>query len=158
MSEDMSDIMKKISGMINSGNIPDNVKEAMNNINNNNNSNNNNNNNQSKNNSNSDSSSINPELINNIVNMFNSSQNSNSNNSDSSSNSSPNIDIGTIMKMKTIIDKMSNNKNDPRSNLLLSLKPYLRESRKEKVEQYIKLFNMSQVMDILKPNGGDNSK
>ena len=33
------------------------------------------------------------------------------------------------MKMKTIIDKM-NTKDDPRSNLLQSLKPYLKDSRK----------------------------
>ena len=67
------------------------------------------------------------------------------------------IDIETIMRMKTIIDKM-NTKDDPRSNLLQSLKPYLKESRKSKVDQYIQLMNMSKVMDVFPFMGGDKSK
>ncbi len=72
-------------------------------------------------------------------------------NSDSSS-----IDFETIMKMKTVMEKMKGNGSDPRANLLLSLKPYLKESRKEKVDQYIKLFSMSKVMEIFANNGGEN--
>ena len=51
-----------------------------------------------------------------------------------------------------------NSSEDPRANLLRSLKPYLKESRKSKVDQYIQLFNMTKVMDIFKPNGGENIK
>lgn len=81
---------------------------------------------------------------------------SNSNNTDSgnsSSASTSSIDFETIMKMKSIMDKM-NNSNDPRSNLLLSLKPYLKDSRKEKVDQYIKLFGMSKVLEVFNNTGG----
>ena len=70
----------------------------------------------------------------------------------------PSIDFETIMKMKTIMDKMQNNQNDPRANLLLSLKPYLKESRKEKVDQYIQLFGMSKVMEIFNGMGGEAKK
>lgn len=81
----------------------------------------------------------------------------NDNNSESStSNTSPEFDIGTILKMKKIMDSMNSNKNDPRSNLLLSLKPYLKHSRQDKVDQYIKLFNMSKVLEVINPMGGDN--
>lgn len=66
-----------------------------------------------------------------------------------------NIDFDTIMKMKSIIDKM-NIKDDPRSNLLESLKPYLKESRKSKIDQYIQLMNISRVMDVFPFMGGDN--
>lgn len=66
-----------------------------------------------------------------------------------------NIDFDTIMKMKSIIDKM-NVKDDPRSNLLESLKPYLKESRKSKVDQYIQLMNISRVMDVFPFMGGDS--
>lgn len=66
-----------------------------------------------------------------------------------------NIDFDTIMKMKSIIDKM-NTHDDPRSNLLESLKPYLKESRKSKVDQYIQLMNISRVMDVFPFMGGDN--
>lgn len=59
------------------------------------------------------------------------------------------------MKMKSIIDKM-NIKDDPRSNLLESLKPYLQESRKSKVDQYIQLMNISRVIDVFPFMGGDS--
>ena len=70
------------------------------------------------------------------------------------SSGSGNIDFDTIMKMKSIIDKI-NIKDDPRSNLLLSLKPYLKESRKEKLDQYIQLLNISRVLDVFPFLGGD---
>lgn len=119
---------------------------------------------------------VSPDMVNNLFNMLknsNSSQNNSSttnfeNSSDSqySNNSSNNsadysssngIDFETIMKMKSIIDKM-NVKDDPRSNLLQSLKPYLKDSRKAKVDQYIQLMNMSKVMEIFPFMGGDNKK
>ena len=92
--------------------------------------------------------------------MSDGSSNNSSSNSSSTSNSTssaPNIDFDTIFKMKSIFEKM-NSTEDPRANLLRSLKPYLKESRKSKVDQYIQLFNMTKVMDILKPNGGENAK
>ena len=64
------------------------------------------------------------------------------------SNNSFNFDMDMLLKMKGIMDKMNNTKDDPRANLLLSLKPYLKESRKDKVEQYVKLFSMSKVMEV----------
>lgn len=63
-------------------------------------------------------------------------------------NDSPSIDFETIMKMKQIMEKMKGTEKDPRANLLLSLKPYLKESRKDKIDQYIKLFSMSKAMEI----------
>lgn len=123
---------------------------------------------------------ISPEMVNNLFSMLNNSnissngENSNSNSSEGnnsqtsnnasdSSNTQDNpfnsngIDFETIMKMKTIIDKM-NIKDDPRSNLLQSLKPYLKDSRKAKVDQYIQLMNMSKVMDVFPFMGGDKKK
>lgn len=52
----------------------------------------------------------------------------------------PEFDMATMMKIKRIMDSMKTNRDDPRANLLKSLKPYLKESRKEKVDQYIQLF------------------
>ena len=57
----------------------------------------------------------------------------------------------------SIIDKM-NAKDDPRANLLQSLKPYLKESRQSKVDQYIQLMNMSKVMEVFPFMGGDKKK
>ena len=77
--------------------------------------------------------------------MFNNSNNSNTSSNNTSSN---NIYFETILKIKSIMEKI-NNKHDPRSNLLLSLKPYLKESRKNKIEQYIQIFNMTSIIDVL---------
>ena len=67
----------------------------------------------------------------------------------------PNFDIGSMLKMKSIIDSMNKQQNDPRANLLRSLKPYLKNSRKEKVDQYIKIFSMEKVFEQFNPLGGD---
>lgn len=82
---------------------------------------------------------------------------SESDSSGSSDKASPSIDFETLLKMKSIMEKMNNN-NDPRSNLLLSLKPYLKDSRKEKIDQYIKLFGMSKVLEVFNSTGGDVQK
>ncbi len=99
--------------------------------------------------------SISPETINNIMNMIK--NNNNENSSETGSNSTNNIDMETIMKLKSVLDKV-NTRDDPRSNLLLSLKPYLKESRKSKVEQYIQLFNMTKVLDIFNNMSGGEAK
>lgn len=77
----------------------------------------------------------------------------NSSNTTESTNPFSNIDMNTILKIKQIMEKMNSKKNDPRSNLLLSLKPYLKPSRKQKVDQYIQLFNMSSIMENFNSNG-----
>ena len=82
-------------------------------------------------------------------------QNSNSDSKKNNDSSSFNIDINTMLKMKSIIDAMNSQKDDPRANLLKSLKPYLKESRKEKVDQYIKIFSMEKVFEQFNPLGGD---
>ncbi len=71
-----------------------------------------------------------------------------------------NIDMNTILKIKQIMEKMNQKKDDPRANLLLSLKPYLKPSRKQKVDQYIELFQMGSVMENLGPMfmGGEKTK
>ncbi len=110
---------------------------------------------------------ITPEMINNLANILqnNSSDNSQDNSqgknasfndSDSSAFNSSNIDFETIMKIKSIMDTL-NKKDDPRSNLLYSLKPYLRESRRKKLDQYVNLFKITQVTNLFKNEKGDKS-
>lgn len=111
-----------------------------------------------------DKNSISPEMINNLINSLglSSQNNSEENQKESSSKSNTeseqnfsNFDFETILKMKSIIDKM-NEKDDPRSNLLQSLKPYLNENRKSKVDQYVQLINLSRIMEVFPFIGGDN--
>ncbi len=100
-----------------------------------------------------------PSDIRNMMNNFANSNNNSANNdiqdmsSNSEDNTSTEFDINTIMKMKKIMDSMKSSKDDPRANLLKSLKPYLKESRKEKVDQYISLFNMGKVFEMLRSIG-----
>lgn len=87
-----------------------------------------------------------------------SNQNSNQNSGQNSSNNAfdfSNIDMNTILKMKSVMEKM-NHKNDPRSNLLYSLKPYLRDGRKEKLDQYANLLNVAKIAELLKNDHKEN--
>ena len=54
------------------------------------------------------------------------------------------------------MESMNSNKNDPRSNLLMSLKPYLKESRKKKVDQYVQLFGLGKAFEVFNSLGGEN--
>lgn len=103
-------------------------------------------------------SKISPDVMQNFSIMMNNqnSNSSNGNNNEKVSNNSTqnsfdfsNIDINTIMKIKSVMEKM-NNTNDPRSNLLASLKPYLRNNKKEKLDQYANFINFAKIAEILK--------
>lgn len=162
MSDNMQDMLNNVKSMINSGNIPDNIKSILSNMQNKPNDHdtiNTENNSNVQNNSEDDTQiSFSPEMMSTLVNMFgNSSQNNQSNNSSQNKTSGfdTNFDINTILKMKNIIDKM-NVKDDPRSNLLRSLKPYLRDSRKNKLDQYVNFMKMANVMDFLNTQNKEN--
>lgn len=110
-------------------------------------------------------SQISPEMIENFSKMMNN-NNNNSNNSNNSNDQNTysnntsgfdfsNIDMNTVLKMKSVMEKM-NNKNDPRSNLLYSLKPYLRENKQNKLDQYVNLLNFSKVAELLKNDKKDD--
>ena len=140
MDNNMNDLINNIKNMVNSGNIPPEIQQMMNSMK------------YSDNNSsnidiNKILSQVSPEMLNNLS----SSLNSNSSNNNSNQNNF-NLDMNTILKMKSIMESM-NNKNDPRANLLYSLKPYLRESKKDKVDQHVNMLNISKIADFMnKPN------
>ena len=115
-------------------------------------------------------SQISPEMIQNFSSMmqnntsssskFFSDSSSQSNNSNSNNNQGgfdfSNIDMNTILKLKSVMEKM-NKKNDPRANLLYSLKPYLREEKKEKLDQYANLLNVANIVEALKNENKENN-
>lgn len=106
-------------------------------------------------NNNQDSNlNISPEMLTNLMNTFKATSSKESNSNTSEENFSSNIDLDTILKIKTIMETL-NKKDDPRSNLLYSLKPYLRESRKKKLDQYVNLFKITQVTSLFKNEKGD---
>lgn len=141
-NEDMSDILQKLTTMINNSNNETNTND-----------------NSSKDDVSSDSNSINEETIKNILNNLNfNNENSNSSNQDNSQSNNFNFDMNTMLKMKSMIDKINSNKNDPRSNLLMSLKPYLNNNRKEKLDQYMQFLNASKIFEAFNSEGGVKNK
>lgn len=113
-------------------------------------------------------SQISPEMIQNFSKMLSNQNNNESadskkgnnveNNNIDNNSDFKNIDMNTIMKMSSAFSKMNNSKNDPRANLLNSLKPYLRDSKKDKLDNYMNLLNMAKIAEIVKENNKENKK
>lgn len=95
------------------------------------------------------------ESILNMVAPASNATNTSGNDSSSNSQSFDMPDIETIMKIKKIMDNINSSSNDPDTKLLLSLKPYLRDEKKCKVDDYIKLLRIGKVMSNFKDFGGD---
>lgn len=134
-NEDMSDMIQKLSGMLNNSNT---------------------------NFSNADdiSSNLNETSFENLQSIL-SNMNFNSENTEDVNQDNPNnlnFDFETIIKMKNIMDKVNSSKNSTEANLLLALKPYLNNNRKQKLDQYMQLLNISKVIDAFNSNGGGNYK
>ena len=141
-NEDMSEMIQKLSSMINNSNNDDST----------------NNSDIHDMSSNSNETSFeNLQAI--LSNMnFNSNTNDNSNNSfNGNDNNNFNLDFETIMKMKRAMDIFNSSKNSPEANLLLSLKPYLNNNRKQKLDQYMQFLNISKVLNVFNNNGGGNN-
>lgn len=130
MSDNMSNLMNQISNMLNNNEIPDEIKNMLSNL--------------SQNQKGSNTSSNH--------------SNTASPNANSTSDQVPDIDIETIMKIKKVMDSMKETRNDPRANLLRSLKPYLKSSRQEKVEQYIQFLAIEKAFESFGSLGGDKRK
>ena len=167
MENDISDVIKNVKNLVDSGNIPDNLKDIISNLQNTNSTSSNTyNNSDISNNTNTNSNSDNKLDTNSSTNdnitsddlskILNSFTNSSSNNETNNSNFNSDFDINTILKMKSIISAM-NKKDDPRTNLLYSLKPYLRDSRKNKLDQYVNMLNITKMADIFKANNKENN-
>jgi len=75
--------------------------------------------------------------------------NSNTSNDNSDSSFDPNM----ILKIQSIISKL--NSSSAQKNLLLSLKPFLRKSRQDKMENYITILNVISVLESFKEKGRD---
>lgn len=157
MSDNFADALNTVKKMVDSGNIPSDIQGMINNLGNQ---------NVSQNDLSSMLNQISPEMLANLSQALNSgnngtnnSTNNNTTNNNSANNTSNNsgfnIDVNTILKMKNIIESM-NQKNDPRANLLYSLKPYLRDTKKDKLDQYVNLLNMTKVAELMKNDKKEN--
>ena len=108
-------------------------------------------------NSNYNSRNLNKTNINSNIQEKNNSQNnyySSTSNEQNNTNTS-NIDLETLMKIQNIMSKMKDSSDDDMSKLLLSLKPYLRNGKKEKIDEYIQLIKMGKMTQLLDLFGGE---
>ena len=94
------------------------------------------------------------EMLNSLANNNSNSENTNADTRTDFTNNSG-IDIKTMMKMQKIMSAMNSSSNNSGANLLRSLKPYLNPSRQEKVDEYIQLFNIEKVINLMNQSGGD---
>ena len=139
-NEDMSDMIQKLTSMLNnSNNLNNSDTEIINND------------------ISSDSNETSFENLQAILANMNSNSNDNKNNNYQDNNNNFNLDFETIMKMKKAMDIFNSSKNTPETNLLLSIKPYLNNNRKQKLDQYMQFLNLSKVIEAFNNGGGNNN-
>ena len=144
--DNFSNIINNFKKMLNNNNSPNNINSS------------------TTSSENQENLNITPEMISNLTNMLKSNNSetekqteSNSNNTNKQQDSTfNNIDFETIMKIKSIMETL-NKKDDPRSNLLYSLKPYLRESKQKKLDQYVNLLKITEISNLFKNGKGDGN-
>ena len=134
-NEDMSEMIQKISSMINNSNNDNSINNT----------------------ENKDISSNSNETSFENLQAILSNMNFNSSNNENDNSNNFNLDFETIMKMKRAMDIFNSSKNSPEANLLLSLKPYLNNNRKQKLDQYMQFLNISKVIEAFNNNGGGNN-
>lgn len=139
---DMNEMFNKAKEMLANNQVPDEFKSIVSNF--------------QKSNSNNNYNP-NPKQTNNNQKKYNtySQMNNRQTSSSNSNNSMPDIDMATLMKMQSIMSKMKSSDNDDMSRLLLSLKPYLRDEKKDKIDEYIKLIKMGRLTQVIESLGGD---
>lgn len=96
-----------------------------------------------------------PQELKDIVSNLKSPQNDSTSNLETSSmpnNTAPNIDIN---KFSSLIAKLNDNSDDNMSRLLFALKPYLRNQKQDKIDEYVKLVKMGKIAQFLDVLGGD---
>lgn len=82
-----------------------------------------------------------------ILNAFNQNKEENSNNTE------PSFDPSLLLKIQKIISSMNN--NNPKKDLLLSLKPFLRKSRQDKMNEYLTILNVISALEAFKNKDSD---
>ena len=58
--------------------------------------------------------------------------------------------LNQLMQMKDIMQSLTMNRNDPRANLLMSLKPYMRSGRQRSIDSAVRLLGLSSITRLLR--------
>lgn len=82
---------------------------------------------------------------------------SSSENTTSQHDESTQFDPEMLLKFQKLLSLMNKNKDSKDEVLLRALKPYMRESRKDKIDQYIKLLHILNLFENFQEMGGNLS-
>lgn len=55
-----------------------------------------------------------------------------------------------VAQIREMINQLGSSRNDPRSNLLMSLKPYMRETRQRSIDSAVKLLNLTKLSQLFR--------
>lgn len=58
--------------------------------------------------------------------------------------------LNYLLRIKDIIDELGSSNNDSRSNLLLSLKPFMRNSRQHSIDSAVRLLNLTKLTSLFR--------
>lgn len=89
------------------------------------------------------------EKINSVMSALNSG-NSETSPQDSGDETQGSINSDLLFQAQNFINQLSSAGNDNRSNLLTSLKPYMRQSRRNSIDNAVKLLNIAQLSQLFK--------
>lgn len=55
-----------------------------------------------------------------------------------------------VAQIREMINQLGSSRSDPRSNLLMSLKPYMRESRRRSIDSAVRLLNLTKLSQLFR--------
>ena len=70
-----------------------------------------------------------------------------------SSSSLPALNPQEISTIMTLVKALKNDQNDERANLLLALRPHLKEERRHKVDEAVKLLKLISLAPLIQKSG-----
>lgn len=53
-----------------------------------------------------------------------------------------------LMQMRDLVNQLSSSRSDPRANLLMSLKPYMRSGRQRSIDSAVRLLNLTKLSKL----------
>ncbi len=71
--------------------------------------------------------------------------------------SSFNIDFETLGRIMSIMEKLNSRPDDPRYNLLLSLKPMLNEKKQSKIDEALKIISLLSFIPLIDEMRGNTN-
>ncbi len=63
------------------------------------------------------------------------------------------FDSGELLQIMGLVSKLQSQSDDPKSTLLLALKPHLSEAKREKVDTAVKILRLLDLLPLIKETG-----